>query len=140
MRVRLTNPDARVPERKNPTDAGADLFSPVDITVPAHGEVFINLGFQIELLPYTAGFIFARSGLGSKHGIRPRNCVGVVDSDYRGDVGIMVENHGSSDYHIKKGDRIAQLVMMPVITGDFWAVDELSDTGRGAGGFGSTGK
>jgi dUTP pyrophosphatase len=140
MRVKLTLPNAKPPIRANPTDAGGDLFSPVDIIIPAHSQVFINLGVQIELPQNTVGFIFARSGLGSKFGVRPRNGTGVIDQSYRGNLGAMMENHSDEDYHISTGDRILQLVVVPILTPVFEVVDDLTDTERGNGGFGSSGK
>ena len=83
--------------------------------------------------------VFARSGLGIKHGIAPANCVGVIDSDYRGEILVGLQNSGDTDYTIQPGDRIAQLMLTPVIQASVTLVDELDDTARGAGGFGSTG-
>ncbi len=83
--------------------------------------------------------MYARSGLGIKHGIAPANCVGVIDSDYRGEIKVGLQNSGSEDYTVQPGDRIAQLMIAPVIQARLTLVDELDDTQRGAGGFGSTG-
>lgn len=140
MKVKLTNQNAKVPYRANPTDAGADLYSPIDCEIKEHSNQFINLGVQIELPSNRVGLITARSGLGSKNGIRPRNCLGIIDESYRGNLGIMVENSSDEDFIIHKGDRIAQLLVMPVEYVEFEQVDELSDTNRGSNGFGSTGK
>ena len=139
MKVKLTNVNAQLPRRSNPTDAGADLFSPLGTTINPNQHKFIDLGIQIELPENTVGLIFARSGLGSKNGIRPRNCVGVIDQKYRGNLGIMVENSGSSPFEINVGDRIAQLVICPILTPDFEEADELDLTDDRSGGFGSTG-
>lgn len=139
MKVKLTNVNAQLPKRANPTDAGADLFSPLGTTINPNQHKFIDLGIQIELPENTVGLIFARSGLGSKNGIRPRNCVGVIDQKYRGNLGIMVENSGSSPFEINVGDRIAQLVICPILTPNFEEVDELDLTDDRSGGFGSTG-
>ena len=139
MKVKLTNVNAQLPKRANPTDAGADLSSPLGTTINPNQHKFIDLGIQIELPENTVGLIFARSGLGSKNGIRPRNCVGVIDQKYRGNLGIMVENSGSSPFEINVGDRIAQLVICPILTPNFEEVDELDLTDDRSGGFGSTG-
>ena len=84
--------------------------------------------------------VYARSGLGIKHGVAPANCVGVIDSDYRGEILVGLQNSGESDFTVQPGDRIAQLMIAPVIQAHVQMVDELDDTARGAGGFGSTGK
>ena len=140
MKVKLTLPDAKPPYRVNPDDAGADLISPKTVHIYPHTSEFIDLGVQIELPENTVGYIFARSGLGTKFGIRPRNCVGVIDQKYRGNLRIMVENASEEMYVIFKGDRIAQLVIQPVYTPEFEVVDKLDETDRGEGGFGSSGK
>jgi dUTP pyrophosphatase len=139
MKIKLTLPNAKVPKRSHPTDAGADLFSPVNVIVEPMGHIFIDLGVQIELPQFTTGLIFARSGLGSKHGIRPRNCVGVIDEKYRDNLGIMLENNNTKAFEIKVGDRIAQLVIMPIIIPKMEVVKELDMINNRAGGFGSTG-
>lgn len=140
MKVKLHRPNAQAPQRSYPTDAGADLASPETIKLFPNTHAFIDLGLSIELPPGTVGLIFARSGLGSRNGIRPRNCVGVIDEKYRGTLGIMVENASDEFYTIHQGDKIAQLVVVPILTPDFEIVDELDETDRGAGGFGSTGR
>lgn len=139
MKVKLTNANAKLPYRSNPTDAGADLFSPLGTIINPNQHKFIDLGIQIELPKNTVGFIFARSGLGSKNGIRPRNCVGVIDEKYRDNLGIMVENSSQSPFEINVGDRIAQLVICPILTPEFKEVDELDLTDNRNGGFGSSG-
>lgn len=139
INTKLTLLDAKLPLRSNPTDAGADLFSPVDILIKPHCSEFIDFGVQIEIPEGYAGFIYARSGLGGKFGIVPRNCVGVIDSKYRGNLGIMLENTGISMYVIKKGDRIAQLVIAPISTPEF-IENELDMTDDRKSGFGGTGR
>lgn len=139
MNIKLTNINAQLPKRANPTDAGADLFSPIGTIINPNQNKFIDLGIQIELPKDSVGFIFARSGLGSKNGIRPRNCVGVIDEKYRGNLGMMVENSSPSPFEINIGDRIAQLVICPILTPNFEEVDELDLTDDRSGGFGSTG-
>ena len=95
--------------------------------------------FALPRADYVA-LIFARSGLGIKHGIAPANCVGVIDSDYRGEIMVGLQNSGNSDYTVQPADRIAQLMITPVVQAQISMVEELDDTARGAGGFGSTGK
>jgi dUTP pyrophosphatase len=139
MKVKLTHPNAKLPFRANPTDAGADLFATETVTIKPHSNYFMDLGIQTEIPVGFAGFIFARSGLGSKFGIRPRNCVGVIDCKYRNNIGIMIENHSDVEYMIIAGDRIAQFVILPIGLCDFEEVNELDMSDDRSGGFGSTG-
>ncbi len=122
--------------------AAMDLHACIDqaVTIPAGGRKVIPTGIAIALpsADYVA-LVFARSGLGIKHGIAPANCVGVIDSDYRGEIMVGLQNSGESDYTVQPGDRIAQLMLTPVVQAELELVDELDDTARGAGGFGSTG-
>ena len=123
--------------------AAMDLHACVDesVTIPAGERRIIPTGLAIALpsADYVA-LIFARSGLGIKHGVAPANCVGVIDSDYRGEIMVGLQNSGETDYTIQPADRIAQLMITPVIQASIQMVDELDDTARGTGGFGSTGK
>lgn len=123
--------------------AAMDLHACLDqaVTIPAGKRAVIPTGIAIALpsSEYVA-LVFARSGLGIKHGIAPANCVGVIDSDYRGEVMVGLQNSGDQDYTIQPGDRIAQMMISPVIQAQIQMVEELDDTARGAGGFGSTGK
>jgi len=123
--------------------AAMDLHACIDapVVIPAGGRAVIPTGLAIALpsADYVA-LVFARSGLGIKHGVAPANCVGVIDSDYRGEVMVGLQNSGDTDYTIQPADRIAQLMITPVIQATVTMVDELDDTARGAGGFGSTGK
>ena len=123
--------------------AAMDLHACVDqaVTIPAGGRAVIPTGIAIALPSggYVA-LVFARSGLGIKHGIAPANCVGVIDSDYRGEILVGLQNSGDTDFTIQPGERIAQLMVTPVVQAELKIVDELDDTQRGAGGFGSTGK
>ena len=123
--------------------AAMDLHACIDapVTIPAGGRSLIPTGIAIALPdPTYVALVFARSGLGIKHGIAPANCVGVIDSDYRGEIMVGLQNSGSIDYTILPGDRIAQLMITPVIQAQLTMVDQLDDTARGKGGFGSTGK
>ncbi len=123
--------------------AAMDLHACVDepVTIPAGGRAVIPTGIAIALpsAQYVA-LVFARSGLGIKHGVAPANCVGVIDSDYRGEIMVGLQNSGESDYTIQPADRIAQLMITPVVQAQVELVEELDDTDRGAGGFGSTGR
>ena len=127
----------------SPGAAAMDLHACLDeaVVIPAGGRKVIPTGLAIALpsADYVA-LVFARSGLGIKHGIAPANCVGVIDSDYRGEFMIFLHNHGTEVQTIVHGDRVAQLLVTPVFTPGFVEADVLSDTVRGAGGFGSTGK
>lgn len=112
-----------------------------EVTIPAGGRVMIPTGIAIALPSADfVALIFARSGLGIKHGIAPANCVGVIDSDYRGEIKVGLQNSGDVDFTVHPGDRIAQMAIMPVLQAELEQLDELDETERGAGGFGSTGK
>lgn len=140
IKIKLTNENAQLPTRANPTDAGADLHSPSCINIIPKHDRFIDLGIQLEIPDGYCGLIFARSGIGSRQGIRPKNCVGVIDSKYRGNIGVMVENAGELPFLINVGDRIAQLVIVPVVTPQFILSDTLDEVNDRGGGFGHTGK
>ena len=123
--------------------AAMDLHACIDqpVTIPAGDRSLIPTGIAIALPdPGYVALVFARSGLGIKHGIAPANCVGVIDSDYRGEIMVGLQNSGKDAYTIQPGDRSAQLMITPVIQAQVTMVDQLDDTARGAGGFGSTGK
>ena len=122
--------------------AGADLYACLerDVTIAPGETAFIPTGLAMELPRGYAGLIYARSGLACKRGLAPANKVGVVDSDYRGEFIVALHNHGSQPQTISTGERIAQLVVTPVLIPEYIEVETLSDTQRGAGGFGSTGK
>ncbi len=143
IKVKKLRENAKIPYRATPGSAGADLCACIDepITI-APGELHkIPTGIAIELPDSSMGaFLFARSGLGVKHGITLANSVGVVDSDYRGEICVGLCNVSNQPYTIQPDERIAQMVIMPVVCADFTEVQTLSDTQRGSGGFGSTGK
>ena len=134
--------DIPLPYYATPGSAAMDLHACLDeaVTIPAGERRVIPTGLAIALpsADYVA-LVFARSGLGIKHGVAPANCVGVIDSDYRGEILVGLQNSGGSDFTIQPGDRIAQLMVVPVVQPRLRLVDELDETGRGAGGFGSTG-
>ncbi len=123
--------------------AGMDLRACIDapLTIRPGERVKVPTGFAISLPgPEWVAYLFARSGLGIKSGITIPNCVGVIDSDYRGEIIVALVNLSDADYTVQPGDRVAQLVVMPVVQAQLSIVDELDETERGAGGFGSTGK
>ena len=128
---------AFAPERAHGTDAGLDLRSPKDITVPAHGSAIIDTGVHVEIPFSCAGFLKSKSGLNVKHGITSE---GVIDTGYTGSIVAKLYNNSSKDYHIKRGDKITQLVVMLIGLPDVELVDSLEETERGENGFGSTGK
>ena len=122
--------------------AGADLYACLeqDVTIAPGETVFVPTGLAMELPRGYAGLIYARSGLACKRGLAPANKVGVVDSDYRGEFIVALHNHGSQPQTISHGERIAQLVVTPVLIPEYIEVETLSDTQRGTGGFGFTGR
>ena len=142
IRIRKLHPSAVIPTYGSAYAAGADLYACLEenVTVPAGKTVFIPTGLAMEVPAGCAGLIYARSSMGSKRGLAPANKVGVIDSDYRGQVMVALHNHGREDQTVAPGERIAQLVITPVFTPGFREVEELSDTLRGTGGFGSTGR
>ncbi len=141
--MKKLNEKAIVPTYGSAFAAGADLYACTDgeIITFAPGETkFIHTGIAMEIPVGYAGLIYARSGIACKRGLAPANKVGVVDSDYRGEVMVALHNHSTSEVQIEDGERIAQLVVAPFLAVDFEETDELCDTVRGEGGFGSTGK
>ena len=141
INVKKLNEKAVMPSYGSEFAAGADLYACIEgeVTVAPHTTVMIPTGLALELPVGYAGFIYARSGLASKRNLAPANKVGVVDCDYRGEVKVALHNHGETPQTVAAGERIAQLVVAPYVTAEFEEADELSDTVRGAGGFGSTG-
>jgi len=142
LKVKKLQPHAKLPQRATPTSAGADLCACLTepLLLPAKGRVTVPTGVAVEIAPGWAGFVFGRSGHGIRHGIVPANAVGVIDADYRGEIMVGLVNQGDQDYTIQPGERIAQLVLLPVALAEIVEVESLSDTQRGANGFGSTGK
>ena len=133
---------AHEPTRGSAAAAGYDLYAAVDapLTIHPHETIKVGTGLAFELPNYTFAAIFARSGLATKQGLRPANCVGVCDSDYRGEYIVAIHNDTDLDQTIAAGDRIAQMILLPYLPMQLIEVDELSETARGEGGFGSTGK
>ncbi len=142
VEIKKVREGAIVPKYGSEYAAGADLYACTDgeVTIAAGETKVIPTGIALALPIGYAGLIYARSGLATKSGLAPANKVGVVDCDYRGEVMVALHNHSSESRTINSGDRIAQLVITPYITAVFEVRDELSQTARGAGGFGSTGK
>ena len=142
IRVKILRQGAKLPTYGTQEAAGADLYACVEEAVTIHpGETkFIPTGIALEVPRGCAGLIYARSGLACKRGLAPANKVGVVDSDYRGEVVVALHNHGKAPQTVENGERVAQFVITPVLTPAYEAVEELSDTARAQGGFGSTGK
>ncbi len=142
INLKKLNANAITPTQGHKTDAGYDLYACLemnDIIYP--GETLkIPTGIALEIPEGYFGGVFARSGLATKHGLRPANCVGVIDAPYRGEIIVALHNDSKTPQKISHGDRIAQLVVLPILNVEFNVVDELSDTDRGDGGFGSTGK
>lgn len=142
--IKKLSENAVVPQRQTEFSAGYDLSACCDesITVKAGQTVKVHTGVAMEIDgdKNTVGLIYARSGIATKFGIAPANCVGVIDWDYRGELIVALHNSSENDFVINHGERIAQLVLAPVFTPEVEVVDDLSDTVRGAGGFGSTNK
>ena len=138
--VKKIKDNAILPSRGSEYAAGWDLYAAIEepISIAPHETKKIGTGLAFELPNYTFGAIFPRSGLATKQGLRPANCVGVCDSDYRGEYIVAVHNDSESIRWVEPGDRIAQLILMPYISMIFNEVDELTETKRGDGGFGST--
>lgn len=142
VRVKKLDSRARLPERGTASAAGADLLALLDAPKElAPGETaMIPTGLAVEIPEGYAGLVFARSGISCKHGVAPANKVGVIDADYRGEVTVALHNHSAQTYTIEPFERIAQLVVVPFLAAEFEQTDELSQTERGSGGFGSTGR
>ncbi|EIE26694.1 putative Deoxyuridine 5'-triphosphate nucleotidohydrolase [Coccomyxa subellipsoidea C-169] len=137
LRVKKLTPDATLPKRGSERAAGYDLASAYDCTVPAHGKAVVKTGLSIAIPAGTYARVAPRSGLAVKHFIDTG--AGVVDEDYRGEVGVVLFNHGDADFSVKKGDRVAQLILERIMTPEVEEVEDLDATLRGAGGYGSTG-
>lgn len=142
IRVKKLKDSAKLPTYGTAQAAGADLYACLEkaVTIAPGRSAFIPTGIALEVPVGCAGLIYARSGLACKRGLAPANKVGVVDSDYRGEITVVLYNHGQEPQTVEDGERIAQFVITPVITPVYEEADELSDTVRNIGGFGSTGK
>ena len=140
--VKLLDPRAKLPAYGSADAAGADLYALTDgpVTIAPGETALIRTGISVAVPQGYAGLVYARSGMACKRGLAPANKVGVIDADYRGEVMIFLHNHGNDAQVVEDGDRVAQLIITPFLTAQFQRVDELDDTQRGAGGFGSTGR
>ena len=142
LKIKKLSPNAILPTYGSAGAAGADLYALPEgdpITINPGETVFIHTGLSMAIPEGYVGLNFARSGLASKQGLAPANKVGVIDSDYRGELMVALHNHGSVPRTVLPGDRVAQFLIMPVTVAQFTEVDSLDDTERGSGGFGSTG-
>lgn len=142
LRIKKLRDNAQMPTYGSEWAAGADIYAAIDeaVTIQPGETKFIPTGLAFEIPEGYAGFMHARSGLACKKGLAPANKVGVVDADYRGEVMVALHNHGKEAQTVEAGERIAQMIIAPFITANFIFSDELDDTVRGAGGFGSTGR
>ncbi len=142
MNIKKLCDNATIPTYGSACAAGADLYACTDkeITIAPSETVLIHTGIAMAIPDGYVGLIYARSGLASKKGLAPANKVGVIDSDYRGEIMVALHNHGISAQTVAHGERIAQIVFAPYYAADFEVVDDLDETARGIGGFGSTGK
>ena len=142
VKIKKLNENARIPTRRSSQAAGYDLYAETAsaaLEIRPGETAKIGTGIAVEIPDGYFGAVFARSGLAAKKGLRPANCVGVIDPDYRGEIFVPLHNDSGELRTIADGDRIAQLVILPYMTVEFAEADELSETERGSGGFGSTG-
>ena len=141
IRVKKLNPNAVLPTYGSCDAVGADLYACLETSVIIQpGEIFwVPTGIALEVPKGCAGLVYARSSMGAKRGLAPANKVGVIDPDYRGEIRVVLLNHSKVPQTLEPGERVAQFVITPVLTPMYEEVDELEDTARGAGGFGSTG-
>ena len=142
IRVKKLHPEAILPTYGTEEAAGADLYACLEapVTIQPGQSAFIPTGLALEVPKGCAGLIYARSGMACKRGLAPANKVGVIDSDYRGEIRVVLLNHGQQEQIVQSGERIAQLIITPVLTPAYAETEDLTETDRGAGGFGSTGK
>lgn len=140
MKFKKIDKDAITPTFGSCWSAGMDLYACNGIFIPSGYTGMIRTGIQVEIPQGYFGAVFARSGLSTKQGLRPANCVGVIDSDYRGEIKIPLYNDSDATREVHYGDRVAQMVILPYAKVELEEVDELDNTERGTGGFGSTGE
>lgn len=142
VNIKKLNKNAVLPKYGSEFSAGADLYALLekDLVIYPQETEFIHTGIAMEIPEGLVGLVYARSGLACKNGIAPANKVGVIDSDYRGEIIVALHNHSDSPFTVSNGERIAQIVFTPYVAAVFKEKAELSDTVRGKGGFGSTGK
>ena len=142
VHVKLLRDGAKLPSYGTAEAAGADLYACLEeaVTIEPNDTAFIPTGIALEVPRHCAGLVYARSGLACKKGLAPANKVGVIDSDYRGEIFVALHNHGTLAQIVENGERIAQIVITPVLQPVYETAEALSDTVRGEGGFGSTGR
>lgn len=139
VKFKKLSPTAKIPEYAHPTDSGMDLFSDRQMIIPAGGRALVPTGVAVALPPNTEGQVRSKSGLALKSGIMVLNSPGTIDTNYRGEIGVILFNTSDQDYEVAMGQKIAQLVVCPFYTCATMEVDDLDSTDRGNGGFGSTG-
>ena len=139
LRFKKVHPDAVLPAYAHKSDAGMDVRSVADIVVPPGGRALVPTGLVMLLPPGYEAQVRPRSGLALKHGVTVLNTPGTIDSGYRGEVGVILANFGEAEFAVRKGDKVAQIVVAPVTQAEVVEVDEIDSTDRGVGGFGSTG-
>ena len=140
LKFKRIHPDAVLPAYAHPSDAGMDIRSVADLVIPVGKRALVPTGLVMLLPPMYEAQVRPRSGLALKSGVTVLNTPGTIDSGYRGEVGVILANFGDDDFTVKKGDKIAQLVIAPVTQPEIVETDVVDETDRGAGGFGSTGK
>lgn len=140
IKIKKLSENAIVPTYGTPFSAGADLYAAKEEEIAPFKTVLVHTDIALEIPEGCGGFVYARSGLATKRGLAPANKVGVIDADYRGEIMVALYNQSNETQKVEKGERIAQLVIAPVLHAEFSEVQELSDTLRAQGGFGSTGK
>ena len=142
VKIKKLSENAIIPTYGSEYSAGADLYALLDggVEIKPHETVFIHTGISAEIPEGYCGLVFARSSMGAKRGLAPANKVGVIDADYRGEIMVALHNHSEGIAKVEPGERVAQLAIVPFLKAEFEVVDELSDTVRGVGGFGSTGR
>ncbi len=142
VKIKKLHENAVIPTYGTEFSAGADLYALLDAPteIAPHETQFIHTGISVEIPEGYCGLVFARSSMGAKRGLAPANKVGVIDADYRGEIMVTLHNHSEIVATVEPGERIAQLAIVPFLKAEFEETDELSDTKRGVGGFGSTGK
>lgn len=140
LKFKRLSPDAALPSYAHPSDAGMDVRSAVDVVVPRGGRALVKTGLVMLLPPGYEAQVRPRSGLALKSGVTVLNTPGTIDSGYRGEVGVILANFGEADFPVRKGDKIAQLVIAPVTQPEIVETEIVDETDRGTGGFGSTGK
>ncbi len=140
VNIKKLDEAAVLPTYGSASSAGADLYAAAEVTIASGQTVLVHTGLAMEIPEGLVGLIYARSGLATKRGLAPANKVGVIDSDYRGEIMVALHNHGSCEQTVEAGERVAQMVFAPYFAAEFCLTDELGQTDRGEGGFGSTGK